>query len=93
MGVPNHMIDTDKTISQNYNELLRRKRQIELQHSTGDVWCKRCKRLKKEHLPDSRCDTFATSGEFYSEYTEEMELLNQSLEAIEFLLNQVRVND
>jgi hypothetical protein len=79
------LLTNDKTLGQNYEDLLRQARQIDLAEEQGIIGCTRCRKKKKDHLHDGRCSSSALSGEYTSEVAGLRAKVEKALRLIEEL--------
>ncbi len=73
------------SLGEMYVDLLTKRRKIERLNQIGTVCCRLCKKPKSEHLPDGRCDVYATSLNFASESDSEATAIDRALVLIEEL--------
>ena len=79
------LIDSKKSIEENYSRLLQLERILLLEDMAGDSYCAWCHCQAKEHLPDKRCSTYATSQYFTNRDIAKRNSIGKALELIESL--------
>ena len=78
-------LNLHQSIMELYAELLVRRREIERREADGTAECVWCQKLKRSHVPDMRCSTYATSQFFTNVRDQERKQCERALQLIEEL--------
>lgn len=79
------MIHDSRPLSEIYSILLAEHRRLCVSFDSGAACCQWCGKSRKEHLPDSRCSTYALSQEFIPTWDEDKKKIERALSPIEEL--------
>lgn len=79
------LVSQHKSLTELYHQLLSDQREIDRGNENGTAICEHCKNKKSQHLPDDRCNVYATSRHFYSVDATRLEKIKQAIQLIETL--------
>lgn len=80
------IVSVHKSLTELQSELCIKLRDIQREMNAGNATCSWCGKRRSEHLPDKRCNVYATSHHFLNIRHDEFEKTEKALELIEGLM-------